>query len=231
MDYTQSPQNVTHGSTGQRMHSDSAVPTTRVTDKDMNALAWEIMEMIKWGVANGVMASALPFDPSSPPTYTQLRQSIFGAITQQITLSGSLNAAQVQALINSAGLLKRDGSTPMTAALTLFGDATLAQHAPNLAQVQTLVAGSSGPVRTWQDVTLARALNVTYTNSSAHDRAVAVSYGGFNSNLFVSINGVNNSYNSTAGAGTYPSIYFEVPPGATYLLSGSAGNLLWSELA
>ena len=125
MDYTQSPQNVTHGSTGQRMHSDTAVPTTRVTDKDLNALTWEIMEIIKWGVANGVVAAALPFDPNSPPTYNQLRQCIFGAIAQQL---------------NAGSFLKLDGSTPMTGALTLAGNATAAQHAPNLAQVQGLIA-------------------------------------------------------------------------------------------
>lgn len=175
MDYTQSPQNVAHGPTGQRMHSDTAVPTTRVTDKDLNALTWEIMEIIKWGVANGVVAAALPFDPNSPPTYTQLRQCIFGAIAQQL---------------NAGSYLKLDGSTPMTGALSLAGNATAPQHAPNLAQVQALIAAlvNSAPATldTLNELAAALGNNANFATATATSlaskvSAVNVSYSDINS--------------------------------------------------
>jgi hypothetical protein len=69
MDYTSSG-NFATAPNGQRLHTNATVPTTRVTPKDVNGPAWELMEVIK---AAGIAPAA--FDPLVPSTYTQLLEA------------------------------------------------------------------------------------------------------------------------------------------------------------
>lgn len=71
MDYTNSPQHVTHAGTGNRMHEDNQPIPTMVTDADVTAPIWEILEAIK---ATG--AAPIPFNPDNPASYQQLLSAI-----------------------------------------------------------------------------------------------------------------------------------------------------------
>jgi microcystin-dependent protein len=71
MDYTLSPDFVTHPGTGHRMHSDTAAITTEVTARDMNSVLWSLMEIVQ---ASGLTAAQ--FDAATPATYTVLKGAL-----------------------------------------------------------------------------------------------------------------------------------------------------------
>jgi hypothetical protein len=81
MDYTTSTNHNT-SSLGKRKHSATMSPTTRVSDKDINGPAFEIMAVIEWAVANGHLPNAAAFDPENPATYTQLKTAMLAAAQQ-----------------------------------------------------------------------------------------------------------------------------------------------------
>lgn len=71
MDYTQSPEFVTHAATGQRMHDQNQSVPTEVTDKDLNSVNWSLMELVK---AAGLVGQQ--FDPGTPATYQVVRNAM-----------------------------------------------------------------------------------------------------------------------------------------------------------
>jgi hypothetical protein len=75
MDYTTSANHDT-ALNGQRKHTSATAPTTRVTAQDLNSIIWELMEVIKAGIAAGAYPTALPFNADVPATYNQLKQAI-----------------------------------------------------------------------------------------------------------------------------------------------------------
>ena len=99
-----------------------------------------------------------------------------------------------------------------------------------------------GVNQTWTDVTASRAYGTTYTNSTGKPIAVSVSgtaTGGGNGSFvhIVYVNGNEIAYQTTyaANAGYRHSVFFIVPNGATYSVTGTGGILsttlyLWSEL-
>ena len=105
----------------------------------------------------------------------------------------------------------------------------------------TLYATGLGINQTWSDVTLSRANNVTYTNTTGKPIMVHVkasfsnsSYGAYVVGYVGSVEAGFNRDNGSAGATSInPSINFIVPPGQTYklLFVGSGASLLiWTEL-
>lgn len=86
MDYTLSPQHVVHPGTGQRMHDQNQPVPTQVTDKDINAVSWSLMEVIKEAGLSGVQ-----FDPANQATYRRLLlalQTIFAAKSESSSRDG-----------------------------------------------------------------------------------------------------------------------------------------------
>lgn len=71
MDYTQSPEFVTHAGTGNRMHAQNQAVPTVVSDKDLNAVNWSLMELVK---AAGLAGQQ--FDPGTPATYQVVRNAM-----------------------------------------------------------------------------------------------------------------------------------------------------------
>ena len=71
MDYTNSPQHVVHATTGNRMHEDNQAIPTVVTDDDLNALAWEILSLIK-----GANITPIPFNRDNPASYQQILMAV-----------------------------------------------------------------------------------------------------------------------------------------------------------
>ena len=105
----------------------------------------------------------------------------------------------------------------------------------------TLYATGLGINQTWSDVTLSRANNVTYTNTTGKPIMVHVkasfsnsSYGAYVVGYVGSVEAGFNRDNGSAGATSInPSINFIVPPGQTYksLFIGSGASLqIWTEL-
>jgi len=104
---------------------------------------------------------------------------------------------------------------------------------------------STGPIgvgQTWTDVTASRAYGTTYTNSTGKPIAVSVSgtaSGGGNGSFvqiaYVNGNEIASQTSYAANAGYRHSVFFIVPNGATYSVTGTGGILsttlyLWSEL-
>lgn len=71
MDYTDSPESVVHTATGQRMHEDNQAIPTVVTDDDINAPTWELLEVIK---AAGI--TPVKFNRDNPISYRQVLAAI-----------------------------------------------------------------------------------------------------------------------------------------------------------
>lgn len=71
MDYTDSPESVVHTATGQRMHEDNQAIPTLVTDDDINAPTWELLEVIK---AAGI--TPVKFNRDNPISYQQVLAAI-----------------------------------------------------------------------------------------------------------------------------------------------------------
>lgn len=71
MDYTTSIDNVVHGGTGHRMHSDSIAVPTAWSGNDSNMLVWSLMEVLRLA---GVSGKA--FNPDDPTSYTRFRDAL-----------------------------------------------------------------------------------------------------------------------------------------------------------
>lgn len=71
MDYTSSPNYVTHYGTGQRMHEANQALPTVVSDQDMNMVLWSLMEVVKESGLPGI-----PFSKDSPTSYQRLRDAL-----------------------------------------------------------------------------------------------------------------------------------------------------------
>ena len=82
MDYTSSPNYVTHYGTGQRMHEASQALPTVVSDQDMNMVLWSLMEVVKESGLPGI-----PFSKGSPASYQRLRDALRALYTPKIEYS------------------------------------------------------------------------------------------------------------------------------------------------
>ncbi|ACR32497.1 gp53-like domain-containing protein [Burkholderia glumae] len=71
MDYTTSIDNVVHGGTGHRMHSDSIAMPTAWSGNDGNMVIWSLMEVLRLG---GITGKA--FNPDDPASYTRFRDAL-----------------------------------------------------------------------------------------------------------------------------------------------------------
>lgn len=93
-----------------------------------------------------------------------------------------------------------------------------------------------GVGQTWQDVLSSRQFNVTYTNST--QKTISVSASSYDNGSFLTTAYVNGLeiVRIDATTGTTSPLFFIVPPGATYSISGNggaaSGNTLrtWAEL-
>ena len=82
MDYTSSPNYVTHYGTGQRMHEATQALPTVVSDQDMNMVLWSLMEVVKESGLPGI-----PFSKDSPTSYQRLRDALRALYTPKIEYS------------------------------------------------------------------------------------------------------------------------------------------------
>ena len=82
MDYTSSPNYVTHYGTGQRMHEANQALPTVVSDQDMNMVLWSLMEVVKESGLPGI-----PFSKDSPTSYQRLRDALRALYTPKIEYS------------------------------------------------------------------------------------------------------------------------------------------------
>lgn len=82
MDYTSSPNYVTHYGTGQRMHEAGQALPTVVSDQDMNMVLWSLMEVVKESGLPGI-----PFSKDSPTSYQRLRDALRALYTPKIEYS------------------------------------------------------------------------------------------------------------------------------------------------
>lgn len=110
MDYTQSPDAVTHGGTGHKMHSLAGAVTTEVTDKDLNSVIWSLMAIL-----NAAGVAGVQFDPAVPGSYDRVLfalKQLFPRFNGDGTVSLGVDAiagvdvprlSQVQALIAASG--------------------------------------------------------------------------------------------------------------------------------
>jgi microcystin-dependent protein len=71
VDYSLSPDYYTHTGTGQRMHRENQAVPTALSDKDINAITWSLMEIVKDAGLAGIQ-----FDPDVPSTYRVLLNAI-----------------------------------------------------------------------------------------------------------------------------------------------------------
>ena len=71
MDYTKSQDYATHAATGQRMHEDNQATPTVVSDDELNALAWELLALIK-----GAGLTPAQFNRDLPSTYQQVLAAV-----------------------------------------------------------------------------------------------------------------------------------------------------------
>ncbi|PRE05918.1 phage tail protein [Burkholderia multivorans] len=71
MDYTTSLDNVVHGATGRRMHSDSIAVPTVWSGNDANMVIWSMMEMLKLANVDGQA-----FNPDDEASYTRFRDAL-----------------------------------------------------------------------------------------------------------------------------------------------------------
>lgn len=79
MDYTTSPDFVTHGS-GRRMHSDAGPVDTVLSAQDINSLMWSLMQLL---ADAGV--SAATFDPSNVATFNRVSAAVAARATGLFT--------------------------------------------------------------------------------------------------------------------------------------------------
>ncbi|WP_249201234.1 glycine-rich domain-containing protein [Burkholderia cenocepacia] len=108
MDYTSSIDNVVHGATGHRMHSDSIAIPTAWSGNDANMVVWSLMKFLD---AAGIAGKA--FNPDDPDSYTRLykaMQALFAPVNSPVFGGNPIKAPGLQASakvngVNSANLL------------------------------------------------------------------------------------------------------------------------------
>ena len=71
MDYTKSQDYATHAASGQRMHEDNQATPTVVSDDDINALVWELVNLIK-----GAGITPAAFNRDNAATYQQVLAAV-----------------------------------------------------------------------------------------------------------------------------------------------------------
>lgn len=141
-------------------------------------------------------------------------------ITYDNTVSG-LTAIELQAAVDELAAAGGGDAADIAYDNTLSGlIATQVQAA-----IDEIVSRQLGWGQTWQNLTSSRNLGVTYTNSSGKPISVMFSTAG-NGLYTVNLGAVSDSYTAL---NSDISIYFIVPDGDSYSISG-AGNGGWLEL-
>lgn len=112
MQFTQSPDFVTHGGTGNRMHQDTGAVDTVWSANDANMVIWNLMKLLTDG---GISAAA--FDPNNPATYNRVSLAVqalaAGAAETQGTFTPALTfggAAVGMTYADQLGLYARRGN-------------------------------------------------------------------------------------------------------------------------
>ncbi|PRF69321.1 phage tail protein [Burkholderia multivorans] len=119
MDYTTSLDNVVHGATGRRMHSDSIAVPTVWSGNDANMVIWSMMEVLaKAGIAGQV------FNPDDPASYTRFRDALTALFAQFQFKSKvyDVNATKVLPVSALGGVVNIYGSGPFTVTLPAVSD-------------------------------------------------------------------------------------------------------------
>lgn len=142
MDYTLSPDHTIHPGTGNRMHSQNQAVPTVVSDKDLNSLAWSLMELVK---AAGLPAQQ--FDPAAPATYQVVRNAIaelgrrgYGFVGQAAGTADAITVA-----LSPAPLALVDGMTVRVRASAANATATPTFAVSGLA-AKVIVKGGNTPL-------------------------------------------------------------------------------------
>lgn len=86
-----------------------------------------------------------------------------------------------------------------------------------------------GDGQSWQDVTVSRAVNTTYTNTTGRAIFVSISVVNFRAPLYVGSSVFTADF-GPHGAGIYGWVGVIVPPGVTYKLGVGAAVEEWCEL-
>lgn len=154
-------------------------------------------------------------------------------ITDLAVADGGTGASSITAnsviLGNGSSALNGNLVAPGTAGNVLKSNGTTWTSA-----APTAIKGLGMGGETWQNVAGSRSLGSTYTNSETYPIMVSVSNGVNNgpTYTYVYINGTQISRQSYDANGTYGvgTVWFIVPPGATYQVSGSSGVVYWYEL-
>ncbi|MCA8478263.1 phage tail protein [Burkholderia multivorans] len=119
MDYTTSLDNVVHGATGHRMHSDSIAVPTVWSENDANMVIWSMMEVL--GQA-GIAGQA--FNPDDRASYTRFRDALT-ALFAQFQFKNKVydvNAAKTLPVSALGGVVNIYGNGPFTVTLPAVAD-------------------------------------------------------------------------------------------------------------
>jgi hypothetical protein len=133
-------------------------------------------------------------------------------------------------LTNNAAIVTNNGANIIVTA----GDSCIIRAtAANVVEIvcgEFLADQGFGFGQTWQNVSGSRAANVTYTNST--NKPIEVSFRIISSSSStISFTVAGNSIPSTSSTGSFSTVNFIVPIGATYLIAyTNAASFIWAEL-
>jgi hypothetical protein len=124
--------------------------------------------------------------------------------------------------------LEVNGSLNVSGALTLAGNPTTALQVAPKQYVDGLALGVG---QTWGNYTGARAVNVTYTNSTGRPIFIVATINNSNGSGSLYVNGVNIGYHTgVTGYSQWGPLCAVVPAGGTYYVTGANSIINWSEL-
>lgn len=142
MDYTQSANYSTHAPTGNRMHNQNQATPTVVSDKDLNAVTWSLMELVKAAGLDGQQ-----FDPATPATYRVLRNAMVELMRRGYGAVGSATgtADAIGVTLSPPPLALVDGMTVRVRAAAANATTTPTLTVAGLA-AKTIVKGADTPL-------------------------------------------------------------------------------------
>lgn len=156
----------------------------------------------------------------------------FTTLTASTPIAVSSGGTGLATLTANNVILGNGTSTPSFVAPGTSGYVLKSNGTTWVSGIGTKGLGLAGEI--WNNVTGSRTLGATYTNSFSYPIFVSASNGVNNgpTGIQVTINGTQISSEAYDANGTYGrgTVWFIVPPGATYLVSGSASVQYWWEL-
>lgn len=187
-----------------------------------------------WVITDGNINLSL-YAPLNSPTFTGTPRAPKASFGENSTIIASTSWVQDQ-LGNYAPIYNPTftGTPQAPTASNSSNNTQIATTAfvKNALQNQKLGLGITGEV--WNNVTGSRGLGGTYTNSFSYPIMVSASNGVNNGPTYIAvyINGsqISNQAYDANGAYGRGTVWFIVPPGATYQVNGSAGVQFWWEL-